>query len=123
MDSTEVLMQLAHGQALSQTGSFSWKLDTDEITFSDELHRIFEFDHGAPVTLERIASRVHPDDTGLLAARIDRARLADESFVHNAPAHVVAAGRERSAELERTAAGLAAQLERLRGLLSGWGEG
>jgi valyl-tRNA synthetase len=44
-----------------------------------------------------------------------RAWLADESFVRNAPEHVVAARRERAAELERTAAGLAAQLERLRG--------
>jgi valyl-tRNA synthetase len=45
-----------------------------------------------------------------------RKRLADDSFVRNAPEHVVAADRERAAELERTAAGLAAQLERLRGL-------
>jgi valyl-tRNA synthetase len=45
-----------------------------------------------------------------------RERLGRESFVRNAPEHVVAADRERAAELERTAAGLAAQLERLRGL-------
>jgi valyl-tRNA synthetase len=45
-----------------------------------------------------------------------RAKLARESFVRNAPEQVVAAERERAAELERTAAGLAAQLERLRGL-------
>jgi valyl-tRNA synthetase len=45
-----------------------------------------------------------------------RERLARESFVRNAPEHVVAADRERATELERSAAGLAAQLERLRGL-------
>jgi valyl-tRNA synthetase len=45
-----------------------------------------------------------------------RGRLALESFVRNAPEHVVAADRERAAELERSAAGLATQLERLRGL-------
>ena len=45
-----------------------------------------------------------------------RERLANDSFVRNAPEHVVAAERERAAELERTATGLAAQLERLRGL-------
>jgi valyl-tRNA synthetase len=44
-----------------------------------------------------------------------RGRLTSESFVRNAPEHVVAADRERAAELERSAAGLAAQLERLRG--------
>jgi valyl-tRNA synthetase len=45
-----------------------------------------------------------------------RERLAHESFVRNAPAHVVTLERERAAELERTAGGLAAQLERVRGL-------
>ncbi|HEY1874515.1 MAG TPA: valine--tRNA ligase [Steroidobacteraceae bacterium] len=45
-----------------------------------------------------------------------RTKLARESFVRNAPEQVVAAERARAAELERTAAGLAAQLERLRGL-------
>ena len=71
--------QLAHAQALSQTGSFSWKLDTDEIGFSEELYRIFGFDRGAPVTLERIASRVDPDDRDVLAARIRDARQAGEA--------------------------------------------
>ena len=42
-----------------------------------------------------------------------RARLANENFVRGAPAEVVATERERAAELERSAAGLAAQLERL----------
>jgi len=47
-----------------------------------------------------------------------RERLARESFVRNAPERVVALERERAAELERTASGLAAQLERVRGLKS-----
>ncbi|TLY79533.1 MAG: valine--tRNA ligase [Gammaproteobacteria bacterium] len=46
-----------------------------------------------------------------------RAKLANESFVRNAPPAVVATERERLAELERSAAGLTAQLERVRGLL------
>ena len=70
--------QLAHAQALSQTGSFSWKLDTDEITFSEELYRIFGFDRSARVTLAQIASRVDPDDREFLAAKIQGARQADE---------------------------------------------
>ena len=71
--------QLAHGQALSQTGSFSWKLDTDEITFSKELYRIFDFDQGTAVTLQRIAGRVDPDDRAFLAAKIHGARQADQA--------------------------------------------
>ncbi len=47
-----------------------------------------------------------------------RARLANESFVHNAPAAVVTTERERATELERTASALSSQLERVRGLLA-----
>jgi PAS domain S-box-containing protein len=57
---------LAEGQRLSSTGSFSWKVGTDEITWSEQLYRIYELEVGAPVTLELIRTRVHPDDVSLL---------------------------------------------------------
>jgi valyl-tRNA synthetase len=62
--------------------------------------------------LERLLARARGD--------LDKARgrLANDSFVRNAPAEVVSTERERAAELERTASGLASQLERVRGLLS-----
>jgi valyl-tRNA synthetase len=47
-----------------------------------------------------------------------RAQLGNENFVGNAPAAVVGALRERAAELERTAVGLEAQLQRVRALQS-----
>jgi valyl-tRNA synthetase len=47
-----------------------------------------------------------------------RAKLSNESFVRNAPAEVVRTERERAAELERAAAGLSAQLERVRAMLA-----
>ena len=53
---------LAEAQRLSLTGSFSWQVATDEITWSEQLYRIFEFEPGTPVTLERIGGRVHPED-------------------------------------------------------------
>src|SRR5467141_3149662 len=65
---------LAEAQRLSLTGSFSWRVDTDEITWSEELYRIFEFDRDAPVTLELIGSRVHPEDIPLLSEKMDLAR-------------------------------------------------
>src|SRR6266576_3395146 len=65
---------LAEAQRLSLTGSFSWRLDTDEITFSEELYRIFEFDYDAPVTLEQIVGRLHPEDIPLLSEKMDLAR-------------------------------------------------
>jgi PAS domain S-box-containing protein len=65
---------LSEGQRISSTGSFSWQLDTDEFTFSDELRRLFEFEPDVPVTLERIAERVHPDDLPLLADNVATVR-------------------------------------------------
>jgi C4-dicarboxylate-specific signal transduction histidine kinase len=65
---------LAEGQRLSRVGSFSWRVETDEITWSEELYRIFEFDRDVPVTLELIGSRVHPEDLPLLSEKMDLAR-------------------------------------------------
>jgi C4-dicarboxylate-specific signal transduction histidine kinase len=71
---------LAEGQRLSLTGSFSWRVETGEITWSEELYRIFEFDRDVPVTLELIGSRVHPEDIPLLNDMIARARGAGSDF-------------------------------------------
>src|SRR2546425_13137256 len=42
---------LAEGQRLSLTGSFCWNVATDQITWSEQLYRIYEFEIGVPVTL------------------------------------------------------------------------
>lgn len=65
---------LAEGQRLSMTGSFVWRPDTDEIVFSDELKRIFEFELSESVKIEAIVERVHPDDVSLVAEKIEQAR-------------------------------------------------
>jgi len=57
---------LAEAQRTSMTGSFSWLLDSDEISFSEELYHIFEFEHRSLVTFDRIEDRIHPDDLPLL---------------------------------------------------------
>ena len=71
---------LAEGQRLSLTGSFSWRVATDEITWSDQVYRIFEIDPGMTVTLELIATRVHPEDIQLLNEMIDWARGDGSDF-------------------------------------------
>jgi signal transduction histidine kinase len=71
---------LAQGQHLSSTGSFSWRVATDQITWSEEAYRIFEFDDAVPVTLELIGSRVHPDDLPLWQDIIDRSRDEGHDF-------------------------------------------
>ena len=71
---------LAEAQHLSSTGSFSWCVATDEITWSAQLYRIFAFDQSVPVTLELISTRVHPDDLQLQNDVINRARSAASDF-------------------------------------------
>src|SRR5229473_343046 len=65
---------LAQAQRLSSTGSFLWGTATDEITFSGQAQRIFEFDQAERVTLELIGSRVHPEDIPMLSETIALAR-------------------------------------------------
>jgi PAS domain S-box-containing protein len=72
-------MLLAEGQRLSQTGTYSWRVETDQLTFSEELRRIFEFEPTGVVTIERIRARVHPEDHPLLVAKMERARAGREN--------------------------------------------
>lgn len=65
---------LAEVQALSLTGGFSWHVDTDEVTFSEGACRIFEFEKDAPVRLEQIGSRIHPEEMPVLADKMALAR-------------------------------------------------
>jgi hypothetical protein len=73
---------LAEGERLSLSGSFLWRLDTDEITFSEQLYRIHELDRDSPVTLERISSRIHPEDLPLLSEKIEGARAGSDSILN-----------------------------------------
>jgi PAS domain S-box-containing protein len=102
---------LTEGQRLSLTGTFSWHVATDEITWSEQVYRIFDFDPTLTVTFELIASRVHSDDIPLLVDTIDRARgdgsdfeyehrllMPDQSVKY---LHVVAHGtRDENGQLE-----------------------
>jgi len=65
---------LGEAQHISSTGSFHWRVATDEVTLSEQYDRIFELDSALPVTFELICSRVHPEDFPLLSEMIDRAR-------------------------------------------------
>lgn len=71
---------LAEGQLLSLTGSFSWKMATGEITWSEQLYRLYEFETGMPVTFELIRTRVHPEDLTLLEKMVEQARKGESNF-------------------------------------------
>jgi PAS domain S-box-containing protein len=65
---------LAEAQHLSRIGSFSWRVATDEITWSEQLYRIFQIDRDAQVTFELIGTRIHPEDLPVFQEHIQRSR-------------------------------------------------
>ncbi|MGD0269427.1 MAG: PAS domain S-box protein, partial [Candidatus Sulfotelmatobacter sp.] len=65
---------LAEAQHLSRIGSFSWRVPTDEITWSEQLYRIFQIDRDAQLTFELIGSRIHPEDLSIFQEHIERSR-------------------------------------------------
>jgi signal transduction histidine kinase len=71
---------LAEAQRLSHTGSFSWRVETNDITWSKELYRICEVDPSLPVTLELVRSRIHPDDISSFYDVIDRASAGAHDY-------------------------------------------
>ena len=69
---------LAEAQHLSSTGSFAWRVATDEMTWSDEIFRIFEL--GPPLTPARIRTRVHPEDLASYEKMVEQARNSGSDF-------------------------------------------
>jgi PAS domain S-box-containing protein len=71
---------LAEAQRLSRIGSFSWRVATNEITWSEELYRIYEIDPGTKMTLDLIRTRVHPEDLTLYEKMVEQARNGADDF-------------------------------------------
>ncbi len=65
---------LARAQLLSLSGCFSRCVDTNEVTFSEGARRIFGFASDSPITFEKIAACVHPDDRALFTEKVGGAR-------------------------------------------------
>jgi formate hydrogenlyase transcriptional activator len=66
---------LAEAQRLSHTGSWAWNPATAITTYmSEECYRILGLDpQGEMLSLERALQRIHPDDRGILADKVERA--------------------------------------------------
>lgn len=58
----ESRQDLAHAQAIGKTGSWRMNVQTNELTWSDENHRIFGIPKGVPLTYQHFISFIHPDD-------------------------------------------------------------
>lgn len=54
--------QLAEAQAIAHVGSWEWEIATNQVTWSDELCRLFGIPIGSPASYEGFLARVHPDD-------------------------------------------------------------
>jgi len=105
---------LAETRRLSLTGGFSKRVATGEIIWSEEVYRIFELDPAIPLTLERILTRVHPEDIHSFREMLNRQQrgidyehdyrllMPDQSVKY---LHVVAhATRDQEGQLEYMAA-------------------
>jgi PAS domain S-box-containing protein len=71
---------LLEGQRLARIGNFVWRIATGEISWSEEIYRMFEFTPGTRVTLELLGSRVHPEDLPMLHDMVERAHRGESYF-------------------------------------------
>jgi formate hydrogenlyase transcriptional activator len=65
---------LTEAQRLSHTGSFSWNLATEELTWSEEECRILGYEPTVKPTLDLAFKRIHPDDLDLVLRMMEKAR-------------------------------------------------
>ncbi len=68
----EALAQLAEGQRISKTGSFTSDIQQDRHRWSHEFYRIFEIDPATSPQLEAVRTRIHPDDLDVYDREIRR---------------------------------------------------
>jgi C4-dicarboxylate-specific signal transduction histidine kinase len=69
---------LDEAQRLSHTGSFSWKIASGDVVWSEETHQILDCDRTVKPTMELLLQRVHPDDRELVQREIDRVQQSKE---------------------------------------------
>jgi len=71
---------LAEAQRLSHTGSFGASVTSEEIFWSEETFRIFEYDRAIKPSTGIIFQRVHPEDVALVKQTIERASRDGQDF-------------------------------------------
>jgi diguanylate cyclase (GGDEF)-like protein/PAS domain S-box-containing protein len=64
--------RLAEAQAVARLGSWDWNLESGEVTWSDQLYRLFGADPGRFMpSYEAFLSRVHPEDRAAVVAAVE----------------------------------------------------
>ena len=71
---------LAEAQRLSHTGSFGWDVAREDIHWSEETLRIFEFDSSTKPTLDLVLQRTHPEDKVRVGQLVDSALQERREF-------------------------------------------
>jgi PAS domain S-box-containing protein len=72
---------LAEAQALAHVGSWDWDVRADEVTWSDELYRLWGLEPaGQRLTYEQYLGSVHPDDRELVRGIVDRSLQGGTPF-------------------------------------------
>jgi formate hydrogenlyase transcriptional activator len=71
---------LSEAQRLSHTGSFWLRVAGQEIVWSEETFRIFEYDQRVKPTLALVFQRVHPEDKAIFQGVIERASQDKQDF-------------------------------------------
>ena len=75
--------RLAEAQRIAQIGNWAWHASTDELTWSDELFRILDFDPALDEpSYDRLVERVHPADRAAFEQVVAEAKARGESYVH-----------------------------------------
>jgi PAS domain S-box-containing protein len=65
--------QLAEAQKLAHLGSWAWKVGSDTVEWSEQLHDIFGVAPGSPVSYDDYLRLIHPDDRERVGATVGKA--------------------------------------------------
>lgn len=76
---TEKNRQLIEAQQIAKLGSWEWDIVSNELTWSDNLYRIYEIESPDPITYDQFRSLLHPGDKGYVE-KIIASSLKEKRF-------------------------------------------
>ncbi len=76
------LTNLNEAQKLAHIGSWDWDIERNQVTWSDELFRIYGLEpQASEVTFESYLERIHPDDRDLVRENVEKAYAGGGPFL------------------------------------------
>jgi PAS domain S-box-containing protein len=74
---SEKNIQLNEAQQIAQLGSWEWNIDTNEVSWSDQMYHIYGYDEERfPVSFEKAIERMIPEDAKMTGKRMEQ-NIAD----------------------------------------------